>query len=156
MFSNHFSGLIKKINFLIGYTLEIINEDNLKLDAKDLINYTDNIPSRLSKNTRFMKYLVDIDYSNIKYLTYNELCPAKQRELIKEAIKEEISPIGFKTYVEVMIPRLSDENTVCFLAPSNYHIEVINRKYIDFSRSLSGFSKALYTAFSNDILIFAI
>ena len=48
-----------------------------------------------------------------------------------EAIKEEISPIGFKTYVEVMIPRLSDENTVCFLAPSNYHIEVINRKYLD-------------------------
>ena len=48
-----------------------------------------------------------------------------------EAIKEEISPIGFKTYVEVMIPRLSDENTVCFLAPSNYHIEVINKKYLD-------------------------
>ena len=29
-------------------------------------------------------------------------------------------------------------------------------KYIDFLRSLSGFSKALCTAFSNDILIFAI
>ena len=41
-----------------------------------------------------------------------------------EILKEEISPVGYKTYVEVMIPRLSDENTVCFLAPSNYHIEV--------------------------------
>lgn len=48
-----------------------------------------------------------------------------------EAIKEEISPVAYKTYVEVMIPRLTDENTVCFLAPSNYHIEVINRKYLD-------------------------
>ena len=48
-----------------------------------------------------------------------------------EAIKEEISPIGYKTFIEVMVPRLSDENTICFLVPSSYHIEVINRKYID-------------------------
>jgi len=48
-----------------------------------------------------------------------------------EILKEEISPVGYKTYVEVMIPRLSDENTVCFLAPSNYHIEVVTKKYLD-------------------------
>ncbi|MBR6688695.1 MAG: hypothetical protein IKL68_01600 [Clostridia bacterium] len=48
-----------------------------------------------------------------------------------EAIKEEISPIGYKTFIEVMVPRLSDENTICFLVPSSYHIEVINKKYID-------------------------
>jgi len=48
-----------------------------------------------------------------------------------EDIKAEISPVAYKTYVEVMIPRLSDENTICFLAPSNYHIEVINKKYLD-------------------------
>ena len=48
-----------------------------------------------------------------------------------EILKEEISPVGYKTYVEVMIPRLSDENTVCFLAPSNYHIEVLTKKYLD-------------------------
>ena len=48
-----------------------------------------------------------------------------------EILKEEISPVGYKTYVEVMIPRLSDENTICFLAPSNYHIEVVTKKYLD-------------------------
>ena len=48
-----------------------------------------------------------------------------------EILKDEISPVGYKTYVEVMIPRLSDENTVCFLAPSNYHIEVLTKKYLD-------------------------
>lgn len=48
-----------------------------------------------------------------------------------EILQEEISPVGYKTYVEVMIPRLSDENTVCFLAPSNYHIEVLTKKYLD-------------------------
>lgn len=46
-------------------------------------------------------------------------------------LQDEISPIGFKTYVEVLIPRLSDENTICFLAPSNYHIEVLSKKYLD-------------------------
>lgn len=48
-----------------------------------------------------------------------------------EMLQEEISPIGFKTYVEVLIPRLSDENTICFLAPSHYHIEVLSKKYLD-------------------------
>jgi len=48
-----------------------------------------------------------------------------------EIIKDEISPVGYKTYVEVMIPRLTDENTICFLAPSQYHIEVLTKKYLD-------------------------
>ena len=56
-----------------------------------------------------------------------DLSITKQNEILKE----EISPVGYKTYVEVMIPRLSDENTVCFLAPSNYHIEVVTKKYLD-------------------------
>ena len=76
----------EKINYLIGYALEIINEDKIRLDAFNLVNYNDNIPSRLGKNVRFMKYLIDIDYANVKYMVHNELCPAKQRELIQEAI----------------------------------------------------------------------
>lgn len=48
-----------------------------------------------------------------------------------ELLQEEISPVGYKTYVEVMIPRLCDENTVCFLSPSNYHVEVLTKKYLD-------------------------
>lgn len=55
----------------------------------------------------------------------------KTWEQALEILQEEISPVGYKTYVEVMIPRLSDENTICFLAPSNYHIEVLSKKYLD-------------------------
>ena len=76
----------EKIDYLINYALDLINEENIKIDINDLINYSDNIPTKLSKNTKFMKYLITVDYHNIKYLTYNELCPAKQRDLIKEVI----------------------------------------------------------------------
>jgi len=76
----------ERINFLIGYALEIIEQDGIKLDSSNLVNYMDNIASKLGKNIRFMKYLIDIDYSNIKYMVYNELCPSKQRDLIKEAL----------------------------------------------------------------------
>ena len=77
----------EKIEYLINYALELINQEKVKIDTNELINYTDNIPTRLSKNIKFMKYLVDINYANIKYLTYNELCPSKQRDLINEAIQ---------------------------------------------------------------------
>lgn len=46
-------------------------------------------------------------------------------------IENEISPMGFKTYVNVMVPRLTDENTICLLAPSNYHIGICKTKYLD-------------------------
>lgn len=77
----------EKIAYLIQYTLEIIKENNLKLDVNNLINYNELLPTRLSKDLSFMKYLVEENCYNIKYLTYNELYPAKQRDLIKEAIQ---------------------------------------------------------------------
>ena len=46
-------------------------------------------------------------------------------------IENEISPMGFKTYVNVMVPRLTDENTICLLAPSKYHIGICQTKYLD-------------------------
>lgn len=48
-----------------------------------------------------------------------------------EMIKEEVSGIAYKTYIEVLIPRVVDKNTVCFIAPSNYHIEKCKTKYLD-------------------------
>lgn len=48
-----------------------------------------------------------------------------------EILQEEISPVGYKTYVEIMVPRLVDENTLCFLSTSNYHIDVCKKKYLD-------------------------
>lgn len=69
----------------------------------------------------------------------------KTWEQALELLQEEISPVGYKTYVEVMIPRLSDENTVCFLAPSNYHIEVLTKKYLDLiSNTLTFLTKKNY------------
>lgn len=77
----------EKIDYLINYALEHIQEKNLKIDVNDLINYEENIPIKLSKNIKFMKYLINENCYNIKYLTYNELYPEKQRELIIEGIK---------------------------------------------------------------------
>jgi chromosomal replication initiator protein len=48
-----------------------------------------------------------------------------------EILKEEISPVGYKTYVEVMVPRIVDENTLCFLSPSNYHIDICKKRFLD-------------------------
>ena len=55
----------------------------------------------------------------------------KTWEQALEILQNEMTPVAYKTYVEVMIPRISDENTICFLAPSNYHIEVLSKKYLD-------------------------
>ena len=55
----------------------------------------------------------------------------KTWEQALEILQDEMTPVAYKTYVEVMIPRISDEDTICFLAPSNYHIEVLSKKYLD-------------------------
>lgn len=62
-----------------------------------------------------------------------------------EILQDEISPIGYKTYVEVMVPRLVDENTICFLSPSNYHIDICKKKYLDLiENTLSFLTKKSY------------
>lgn len=48
-----------------------------------------------------------------------------------EELKEETSQIAYKTYIEVMVPRMIDKNTICFLAPSSYHIEICKKRYLD-------------------------
>lgn len=48
-----------------------------------------------------------------------------------EIIKKETSEVAFKTYIEVMIPRLVDENTICFICPSSYYIEFCKTRYLD-------------------------
>ena len=45
-----------------------------------------------------------------------------------DMLKEETSPIGYSTYIEVMIPRLVDKTTLCLLAPSTYHVAVCQTK----------------------------
>lgn len=63
-----------------------------------------------------------------------------------EILQEEISPVGYKTYVDVMIPRLVDNNTICFLSPSNYHIDVCKKRYLDLiQNTLTFLTKKSYT-----------
>lgn len=76
----------EKVNYLINYALEISEEDGIEINASNLVNYNDELPDRLAKNVRFMKMLVDNDYTNIRYMVYNALAPAKQRDIIKKAI----------------------------------------------------------------------
>lgn len=63
-----------------------------------------------------------------------------------EILKKESSPIGYKTYVEVMVPRIVDENTLCFLSPSTYHIEVCKSRFLDLiENTLTFLTKKSYT-----------
>lgn len=48
-----------------------------------------------------------------------------------EILKNEMSLVGFKTYVEVISPRLVDENTICFILPSKYHISICQNRFLD-------------------------
>ena len=48
-----------------------------------------------------------------------------------EELKNETSRIGYKTYIEVMIPKVINKNTVCFIAPSQYHLETCKARYLD-------------------------
>lgn len=56
-----------------------------------------------------------------------------------EILKDEISPVGYKTYVDVMIPRLVDENTICLLAPSKYHMDICKNRYLDLIQNTLNF-----------------
>ena len=77
----------EKKDYLIKYALEKIKKDNIEVTARELIHYPDDLPSSLSEDIDFMKYLINQDESNIKYITYNEKCASAQRELIQEGIE---------------------------------------------------------------------
>lgn len=63
-----------------------------------------------------------------------------------EILQEEISPVGYRTYVEVMVPRLIDNNNICFLSPSDYHIDICKKRYLDLiENTLSFITKKSYT-----------
>lgn len=52
-----------------------------------------------------------------------------------EILKDEISQIAYNTYIEVMVPRLVDKNTVCFLSPSSYYIDICKKRYLELIRN---------------------
>ena len=127
----------EKIDFLINYTLDLIKEDNLTVDASDLVNYTGNIPTRLSKNIKFMKYLIGIDCYNIKYLTHNELSPAKQRDLIKEGIAiATTKPFNINNFLinNNTLPEILETNLdfILYLIENNIeNVKYLNDKFLN-------------------------
>lgn len=137
----------EKINYLINYVLEICEEDNLKLDSNNLVNYKDNLPTKLGKSTRFMKYLVELDYTNIRYLIHNELCPFKQREIIKSAlIKAEQDEYNLDKFLkqDKTLPNilLNNFDFIIYLVKN----DIENVKYLksDFLESLVGDNKEIF------------
>lgn len=86
----------EKKEYLISYSLEIIKEDHLTLDIKNLLIYPDKLPISLSQNIDFMRYVTSLDFRNIKYLVYNDKCITSQRELIQLSLvkaREKHAPI---------------------------------------------------------------
>lgn len=52
-------------------------------------------------------------------------------EQVLEILKNEISQISYNIYIEGIVPRLVDKNTVCLLCPSSFHIDKIKEMYLD-------------------------
>jgi len=121
----------EKQEYLINYTLELIQKNNLKIDINELINYQDLLPVRISENIKLMKYFINENYYNVKYLTYNELCPSKQRELILESIAlAEKQEFCFDKFLKQnkKLPTILETNIDFILFLVKHDIE--NAKYI--------------------------
>ncbi|MEG2483925.1 MAG: chromosomal replication initiator protein DnaA [Clostridia bacterium] len=48
-----------------------------------------------------------------------------------EVLKDELSPVALKTYINVMEPYLQDSNTICLVSTSDYHREICKSRYLD-------------------------
>ena len=52
-----------------------------------------------------------------------------------DILKDEVSPIAMKTYIEVIVPRLINKNTVCLLCPSSYYVDTIKHRFVELIRN---------------------
>ncbi len=90
-----------KKEYLIDYSIQKIKEENINLNIKDLLIYPDKLPLALSQSIDFMSYLVELDFSNIKYLTYQEKIMDKQRTLIQLAlVKARKQPFSLDNFLK--------------------------------------------------------
>lgn len=80
---------LKKVDYLVHLMMEIIEKDGIKIRVSDILMYPFELPKRLSGNVLFMRYLVDVDLYNIKYMTYLEGNVSLERELIREVIDKD-------------------------------------------------------------------
>ncbi len=45
-------------------------------------------------------------------------------------VKDEVSVVAYNTFIEILVPRLIDKNTICLLAPSSYFVEMCKSRYL--------------------------
>lgn len=120
----------EKINKIIDYAIEIIKDKDIDTDY--LFVYPDELPKNISKNINFMNYLTKKDYHNIKYITYNENEPHKQRELIIKSVntakknKYNIE-LFYNTKKELPIILIKNIDFILYLIEN----DINNIKYID-------------------------
>lgn len=140
----------EKIEYLIDYSLELIKEENLKINVNNLINYSDNIPIRLGKNIKFMNYLIKENCYNIKYLIHNELCPSKQRNLIEESItlakKKDFNLDAFLNRDKLLNPYLATNiDFILYLIENDIeNVKYLNEKLLD-NQTISNKEKIIKT-----------
>lgn len=51
-------------------------------------------------------------------------------EKVLALVKDEVSPVAYSTFIEILVPRLIDKNTICLLAPSSYYVERCKDKHL--------------------------
>lgn len=45
-------------------------------------------------------------------------------------VKDEVSVVAYNTFIEILVPRLVDKNTICLLAPTSYFVEMCKSRYL--------------------------
>lgn len=45
-------------------------------------------------------------------------------------VKNEVSEVAYNTFIEILVPRLIDKNTICLLAPTSYFVEKCKYDYL--------------------------
>lgn len=127
----------EKKNYLIEYALKILNDKKIVLTARELIHYPDDLPTALSQNLDFMKYLVEQDESNIKYITYQDEYASRQRELIQKGIeKANEKPFEIKRFLKNNgeLPKILETNLdfIIYLIQNDIeNISYLNDKILD-------------------------
>ncbi len=127
-----------RLEKLFNYTMEIIKKYKIKIKVDKILRYPSNLPVYLSSNVEFMKYLVNFDYYNIKYITRNEEKIEAQREIIRDVInKIKDEEFNIKKFMldDNVIPDLLINNIDFIIYIISHDIDNIN--YLD-DRILDG------------------
>ena len=127
----------EKKDYLIEYALKKLKRTKEEVTARELIHYPDDLPTALSQNIDFMKYLVKQNEGNIKYIIYNETNASRQRELIKDGIEiAKTKPFELKKFLKNNgeLPKILETNLdfIIYLIQNDIeNVYYLNDKILD-------------------------